>query len=547
MRNIMLAGFGVAFLWAGAHANADTNADMAQEGCTLEVAGGVSDAWMGDCENGKAHGKGVAILSNGTYSGNATDGRADGKGRLTYSGGGRYEGDWIRGRQHGRGSMVDADGDRYEGEFADGLPHGQGSGSTPGGGHHTGEWRHGEPVLEPEATDVAAATEMDAKAGTAETADSEPGSTAGAGRDCKLQMAGEILDWSGECRSGKAHGEGTATASDGSATYSGHAEGGRPHGFGTVTTAGGGYYQGGFRHGVHHGEATVRGPDGKLYRATFVGGEQSGDAVPLEGVATGDPWAEQADTGTIPSSDGTPGTNDDPWAQSDWEDPDPWGQNGTTAGPEAAGASVPDGHAGRRGTDEFDYNAALRTLDGADGMDRRTLPEEDDYTAKLRELERREAERRTAETAREAERQAEQLREEIAARQAAERRARHEAEEAGRRAALEREAEEAWQEPDDSYESYQSEPSDDSLFGGGEAGRRAFEEMLQRNIPSMGRQQAGDYSDRVGDRAPSDDGGYGDDCNLVQSGDSGYWEGADCPPEYFRVRRGTSGRRGSLQ
>lgn len=424
MRNVMLAGLGAVFLWAGTAADADPGADPETGACTLEVASGVTDAWMGDCENGKAHGEGVAILPNGTYSGSAADGRADGKGRLTYSGGGRYEGDWVRGKRHGRGSMVDADGDRYEGEFADGLPHGQGSGSTPGGGHHVGEWRHGEPVPEPEATDMAAAAEMDAETGAAVAADSESGPAAGAGRDCKLQMAGEALDWSGECRDGKAHGEGTAAAPDGSATYSGHAEGGKPHGRGTVTTAGGGYYQGGFRHGMHHGEAIIRGPDGKLYLATFVDGEQSGDAVPMEGVAAADPWGEQADAGTAPSPDGTARPDDDPWARSDWEEPDPWGEDSTAAGSETAGSRVPGGDAGASGADDFDYNEALRALDGEDGIVRSAIPTE--YEAALEDLDRQErleAERRKTEIAREAEDYARQVREDIEAETARERRA----------------------------------------------------------------------------------------------------------------------------
>ena len=424
MRNVLLAGLGAVFLWAGTGANADSGADPETGGCTLEVADGFTDAWMGDCEHGKAHGEGVAILPNGTYSGSAADGRADGKGRLTYSGGSWYEGDWVRGTRHGRGSMVDADGDRYAGEFADGLPHGQGSGSTPGGGYHVGEWRHGEPVLEPAAADVAAAAEKDAETGATDTADSASDATAGAERDCKLLMAGQALDWSGACRDGQAHGEGTTRAADGSATYAGHAKGGRPHGFGTVTTAGGGYYQGGFRHGVHHGEATIRGPDGKLYRATFVDGEQSGDAVPVEGVAATDPWAEQADSAAAPSPDGTAGPGDDPWAPSEREDPDPWGQDSTAARPATAGAGVPGGHAGEDGADDFDYTEALQALDGKDGIVRSAIPTE--YEAALEDLDRQErleAERRKTEIAREADDYARQVRENIAAETARERRA----------------------------------------------------------------------------------------------------------------------------
>ena len=195
--------------------------------------------------------------------------------------------------------------------------------------------------------------------------------------------------------------------------------------------------------------------------------EEGGEGETWEADGAADPWAD--DYGT---------TADDPWAPEPAED-DPWGPDDAVPAARSGG----NGALTRRDpagpvTDDFDYNAALRALDGADDMDRRALPE-DDYTARLHELERREAARREAEFAREAERQAERRREEVAARRAAERRARQEAEEASRRAALERETVEDWQESDDSYETYESGSSDDTLFGGGEAGQQAFEEMLR--------------------------------------------------------------------
>ena len=209
--------------------------------------------------------------------------------------------------------------------------------------------------------------------------------------------------------------------------------------------------------------------------------DEGGEGEPWEADDAADPWAD--DYGTAA---------DDPWAPEAAED-DPWALD--DAGPAARPAD--DGRLTGRdqaapGTGDFDYNAALRALDGTDGMDRRALPE-DDYTAKLEELERREAARRAAEIAREAERQAERLRQEVAARRAAERRARQEAEEASRRAALEREAAEDWRVPDDSYETdsyepYGSDSSDDTLFSGDDDARQAFEDMLQGNIPSMGQE-----------------------------------------------------------
>ena len=411
MTRAVVAAFGVAVLWVGANASADT----AAETCTLELEGGVTGAWVGPCTEGKADGEGFAILLNGTYTGPAVDGLAQGQGRLTLRGGAWYEGGWAQGKRHGWGSSVDAEGNRYEGEYANGKPHGQGSGSSPGGGHHSGEWRDGEPVEEPaDADEVAVA---------AETSGGEKEAEATTASRCTLDIAGESLAWSGPCREdGKAHGQGTATSADGTATYTGSAEGGKPHGFGTVTTTGGGYYQGDYRNGLQHGNGIFRGPDGKLYRATFADGEQSGDAVPMEGVAASDPWEDQADAGTTRPAGGTAQSGDDPLGQVEAAFPDPWGPDTTAVGSQSVGSNVPD--PARGGADEFDYNDALKTLDGKDGIVRSAIPTE--YEEALRHLdrqERMEVERRATESARETDDYARQLRDDIAAETARERRA----------------------------------------------------------------------------------------------------------------------------
>ena len=331
---------------------------------------------------------------------------------------------------------------------------------------------------------------------------------------CKLDVGGELLDWSGPCKDGMATGEGTATARDG-ATYAGSALNGRPHGFGTVDGPGY-YYQGEYRNGLPHGSGIVLGPDGQYLRAEFRDGYQHDESTPVEGAAAGDPWAgweddasaaapEPAD-GADPWRDDTGSAADDPWAPAD-SGQDPWVRDGAPTGPPTGGAnpvgeqvpSVPD-------ATDVDYSAALEALEGTGATGHGALPE-DDYTARLSEIEHLEAEHRAAEEAREAERRAEVRREEE--------RARYEAEQADRRAALEREPVDSWSESDDSYEydsaydadeyesdseydtdeyeydsaydtdEYDSDSSDSTLFGGGEAGQQAFEDMLQGNIPSI--------------------------------------------------------------
>lgn len=475
------------------------------EDCILELDEGVLATWQGPCRDGRAHGEGVATLPNGTYRGSADDGRAHGHGRLSLDDGGSYVGDWARGKQHGQGLAIDADGDRHEGGFADGRPHGAGTGWSPEGGSFTGVWEGGHPVegtYGDDDPDPWAAQD----AGAPGPGDPNAGVPAEAAMRCRLDIGGELLDWSGPCRDGMATGNGSATAPDG-ATYVGSALNGRPDGFGTVEDSGR-YYQGEYRNGVPHGSGIVRGPDGQYRQAEFRDGYQHDDSMPVAGAAAGDPWADwedEAATGVQgPAGGADPWTDeagmavDDPWAPAD-HGQDPWVRGAAAVGPAPGGTSpvieqapsVPD-------AGDVDYSAALDALDSiaeahehTDESGHGALPA-DDYTARLSEIEHREAERRAAEEARAAERRAEELREEE--------RARHEAEQESQRAALERETAEAWGETDDSYEydhdsydygsdqdsyEYESDSSDSGLFGSGETGQQAFEEMLQGNIPSM--------------------------------------------------------------
>jgi len=489
------------------------------EDCMLELGDGVRGAWQGQCRNGRAHGEGIANFPNGTYRGSAEDGRAHGHGRLNLDDGGSYVGEWARGKRHGRGLAIDAEGDRHEGEFANGRPHGHGTGWSPEGGSFTGVWEHGRPVegtYGGESPDPWA-PEDDGAPGPG---DPHAGAPTQAAVRCKLDVGGELLDWSGPCQDGMAIGEGTATARDG-ATYVGSALNGKPDGFGTVDGPGY-YYQGEYRNGVPHGSGIVRGPDGQYHRAEFRDGYQHNESTPVAGAAAGDPWADwEDDAAAAAAADGgdswrddAASAVDDPWAPAD-SGQDPWARDGAVAGPAVGDvdpfvervSSVPD-------ASDFDYSAALDALEDTGETVYDALPA-DDYAARLSEIEHLEAEHRAAEEAREAERRAKLEREEE--------RARYEAEQAERHAALERESAESWSESDDSYTydsaydtdeyesdydtgEYESDSSDSTLFGGGAAGQQAFEEMLQGNIPS------------IYDTAPSYDPGgstYSDDDRLI--------------------------------
>ena len=142
----------------------------------------------------------------------------------------------------------------------------------------------------------------------------------------------------------------------------------------------------------------------------------------MEGVAASDPWEDQADAGTTRPAGGTAQSGDDPLGQVEAAFPDPWGPDTTAVGSQSVGSNVPD--PARGGADEFDYNDALKTLDGKDGIVRSAIPTE--YEEALRHLdrqERMEVERRATESARETDDYARQLRDDIAAETARERRA----------------------------------------------------------------------------------------------------------------------------
>ena len=376
------------------------------ETCSLRLSIGGVDVlgeWQGRCKDGKPYGEGKALLPNGTYEGSAKDGRAHGGGSLKLDDGARYDGDWSGGKPHGIGQAVDADGDRYTGRFVDGRPQGRGAGSSPEGGTHVGRWDEGNPVGPNEAAAPADALHSRGEA---------TGTPGAASPRCKLTIEGESLDWSGPCVNGLASGEGRATAPDGS-TYAGAAQNGKPHGFGTVETTEG-YYQGFFRAGLPHGEGTFRGSDGRYYKAEFQDGFQATDEVAVEGVGKS-PWDEQEKT-----------IAKNPW------DPEVEAQYSLTAAAPESDASGTDPN-----DDPYDsYRARLDGIGKGDGTVRFALPN-DEYTAKLNELERREAERRATAIARESERKAAEIREGIEAESAAKRRAAFEAERARRRAALE--------------------------------------------------------------------------------------------------------------
>ena len=90
------------------------------------IAGNHVD-YIGELRDGKANGRGAAILSTGSrYRGEWRDNKKHGRGTFHWTDGAYYEGQYEDDHRHGEGTYYFPDGSRYVGEWADDLRHGRG-------------------------------------------------------------------------------------------------------------------------------------------------------------------------------------------------------------------------------------------------------------------------------------------------------------------------------------------------------------------------------------------------------------------------------------
>jgi len=114
---------------------------------------GNSGFYSGGYRQGKQHGRGSRVFSNGSrYEGDFKFGSMEGEGMMEWLNGDQYVGEWNAGFPHGRGVYIYAHGDRYEGDFYKGVYHGRGRLTYADGGYYdgefanttwTGDYRHG--------------------------------------------------------------------------------------------------------------------------------------------------------------------------------------------------------------------------------------------------------------------------------------------------------------------------------------------------------------------------------------------------------------------
>ena len=119
-------------------------------GCAVwnpDASADVSGSWTGGCKNGRAEGKGILTWQSGgkqvgVFEGNMHDGKKNGHGTEIFADRGRYEGEWRDSDGEGRGVYVYPDGDRYDGDWHRSEKHGHGVFTWADGSRYDGDWRN---------------------------------------------------------------------------------------------------------------------------------------------------------------------------------------------------------------------------------------------------------------------------------------------------------------------------------------------------------------------------------------------------------------------
>ena len=104
--------------------------------------------WTGACSNGLAQGHGVMQWFedgkvNSRHDGEYRDGKANGRGVVTFASGSHYDGKFCDSKRNGRGVFTFADGTRYDGEWRDDKADGVGTKTSADGQVHSGTWTNG--------------------------------------------------------------------------------------------------------------------------------------------------------------------------------------------------------------------------------------------------------------------------------------------------------------------------------------------------------------------------------------------------------------------
>ncbi len=101
--------------------------------------------YVGEFKDGKRNGRGTLTLSGGIqYVGEFKDHKYNGQGTMTWPSGQKHVGEWKDGKRNGRGTLTLSGGMKYVGEYKDGRFYGQGTYTWPSGKKYVGEWKDGK-------------------------------------------------------------------------------------------------------------------------------------------------------------------------------------------------------------------------------------------------------------------------------------------------------------------------------------------------------------------------------------------------------------------
>ncbi|MDX1693268.1 MAG: hypothetical protein R3208_05850 [Ketobacteraceae bacterium] len=198
------------------------------------------------------------------YTGQLTNGKPGGEGKIQWSNGDSYQGEWRDAQPHGQGIKTFLDGSVYEGEFVRGQQQGQGQLTYPDGTTYNGEWQGGAPN------------------GQGSFSFRDAGTYIGAvymglphGRGSFTYANGDV--YTGQWEHGKRSGMGKLRYRNGD-IYVGRFEKGQPEGTGAITYASGFRFKGNFSGGKPHGDGTCY-KQNEQALCSYINGEQIAYAV----------------------------------------------------------------------------------------------------------------------------------------------------------------------------------------------------------------------------------------------------------------------------
>jgi WD40 repeat protein len=121
------------------HSQGKPRTRIMKGGMKVKYKGGIK--YDGDIKDGKANGKGKMTWTDGAvYVGNFKNDRSHGRGKMVWANGEVYEGSYKNGLKDGKGKYTWPDGEFYEGDYRDGMKNGKGKYSWTDGRVYVGEW-----------------------------------------------------------------------------------------------------------------------------------------------------------------------------------------------------------------------------------------------------------------------------------------------------------------------------------------------------------------------------------------------------------------------